>query len=240
MGAKAQILLVIGALLLTSGAGAGVNAAHYQAFWLWSGVTPTPEMKNAHTVYLHQGEINAGGNRVTFQKMGLPVSKLHFPALWLTVRFTTLDVPTPVLQRLARLLENWRNAGNQVTGLQVDFDAATQRLDLYAAFLHRLRAEIPRDYALGVTGLLDWAKTGEVDVINALPVDELVVQTYQGRKTVTQYADYLPALNKIRIPFKIGVVQHGEWDEQRAPLHSRWYRGTVVFMLTPRQTGILR
>jgi hypothetical protein len=31
-----------------------------------------------------------------------------------------------------------------------------------------------------VTGLLDWAKTGDVATLNALPVDELVVQSYQG------------------------------------------------------------
>ena len=94
---------------------------------------------------------------------------------------------------------------------------------------------MPPEFALGVTGLLDWAKTGDVATLNALPVDELVVQSYQGRRTVTNYQAYLPALTRLRIPFKLGLVQNGVRDPQaEAQLStSPWYRGTVVFMLRP-------
>ena len=86
-----------------------------------------------------------------------------------------------------------------------------------------------------MTGLLDWAKTGDIATLNALPVDELVVQSYQGRRTVANYQDYLPALTRLNIPFKLGLVQAGNWDRKtEAQLEqSRWYRGTVVFMLNP-------
>ncbi|MDU1026568.1 MAG: DUF3142 domain-containing protein, partial [Leclercia adecarboxylata] len=126
-------------------------------------------------------------------------------------------------------------AGNQVVGLQVDFDAATHQLADYARFLQQLRQQLPPEFSLGVTGLLDWAKTGDVATLNALAVDELVIQSYQGRHTVDNYQAYLPALTRLYIPFKLGLVQGGKRDVlaeaqlQRSP----WYRGTVVFMLNP-------
>ena len=84
-----------------------------------------------------------------------------------------------------------------------------------------------------MTGLLDWAKNGDIATLNALPIDELVVQSYQGRQTVKNYQDYLPDLMRLNIPFKLGLVQAGNWDsESEAVLEkSLWYRGTVVFML---------
>ncbi|MGK9173988.1 DUF3142 domain-containing protein [Yokenella regensburgei] len=233
MGTTAQILLVITALLLPHATRAAVNAEAHRAFWLWSGVKPSTALKGAQTLYLHQAEIVQRPSGVVFQKVGLPVSQLIFPQLWLTVRIETLDVPDAFLQRMTRLLDNWQSAGNHVVGLQIDFDAASHRLDNYAVFLRRVRTQLPSQYALGVTGLLDWAKTGNIDVLNTLPVDELVIQSYQGRKTVPNYSEYLPALSGLRIPFKLGLVQGGEWDTTRVPHFSEHYRGTVVFMVNP-------
>ncbi|ROP49895.1 uncharacterized protein DUF3142 [Enterobacter sp. BIGb0383] len=230
-----MILLV--ASLLSPAAGAQTPAAvgERQAFWLWSGVRPTEALQNAQLMYLHQGDILLHDGLPVFERKGLPVSKLSFPRLWLTVRFTTLDVSDEMLERLGRLLLRWQAAGNTVVGLQIDFDAGTHNLDDYGAFLRRARAALPPAFALGVTGLLDWAKTGSVATLNTLPVDELVVQSYQGRRTVQHYADYLPALSRLRIPFKVGIVQNGEWDiqEEIRLSASPWYRGIVVFLLNP-------
>lgn len=239
MGAGPQILLVI--LLVASLLSPAVRAqspvavGERQAFWLWSGVRPGDALQNAQLMYLHQGDILLQNGLPVFERKGLPVSKLSFPRLWLTVRFTTLDVPDAMLERLGRLLQRWQAAGNTVVGLQIDFDAGTHNLDDYGQFLQRVRATLPPEFALGVTGLLDWAKTGSVATLNTLPVDELVVQSYQGRHTVQHYADYLPALSRLRIPFKVGIVQNGEWDiqEETRLSASAWYRGIVVFLLNP-------
>lgn len=237
MGKQAQVLLVsllLAALCgLPASAARQVNARDYQAFWLWSGVRPGPELRAAHTVYLHQGEVITQQGQAVFMRMGLPVSRLTFPHIWITVRMETLSVPDEMLERMVRLAQRWQQAGNQVVGIQIDFDAATHRLDQYGAFLQRLRKVLPAGFSLGVTGLLDWAKTGNVATLNALPVDELVIQSYQGRQTVADYAAYFPALAGLRIPFRLGLVQNGRWnqqDEQRL-LASPWYRGSVVFML---------
>lgn len=220
-----------------------VDAREHQAFWLWSGVKTSEMLKNAQTVYLHQGEVVPCHNGAQFQRLGLPVSRLTFPSIWLTVRFTTLDVPETIPLRLVRLMQRWQAAGNYVVGLQVDFDAATYQLADYGRFLQHLRQHLPPEFALGVTGLLDWAKTGDVVTINTLPIDELVVQSYQGRHTVANYQDYLPALTRLRIPFKLGLVQNGQHDT-RAEMQltqSPWYRGTVIFMLNaPRSQAFTR
>ncbi len=235
MGAKTQILLVAALLAGEAQAAEIVTAHEHPAFWLWSGVKASEALKEAQTVYLHQGEVLARPDEVVFQRLGLPVSRLAFPSIWLTVRFTTLEVPPTIVPRIVRLMQRWQAAGNQVVGLQVDFDAATHQLADYARFLRTLRQQLPPEFALGVTGLLDWAKTGDVATLNSLAVDELVIQSYQGRHTVDNYQAYLPALARLRIPFKLGLVQNGQRDVQaEAQLRkSPWYRGTVVFMLNP-------
>lgn len=190
-------------------------------------------MRDARVVYLHQGEISSRQGSAVFTRMGAPVSRLTFQNIWLTIRITTTEIPDSAWQQIFILLQRWKYAGNNVIGLQIDFDAATQRLDEYSDFLTRLRSLLPHEYALGVTGLLDWAQTGNVATLNALPVDELVVQSYQGRHTVANYRAYLPALSGLTIPWKVGIVQHGIWDKEQESQFSQspWFRGMVVFML---------
>lgn len=244
MGRAAQILLVarrfiIASLLLTSinADATTVNAARYNAFWLWAAVQPQPVLHQADTLYLHQGEIALRRGDVVFLRQGLPASRLTVKHLWLSFRVTTLDFGEPQLARILNIAQRWRALGNRVEGIQIDFDAASYHLSGYVAFLQQLRQRLPSDYRLSVTGLLDWAKTGEIAQINRLNdiVDELVVQTYQGRSTVNGYTEYLPALLTLRVPFRLGLVQHGRWDErwQHRLSASPFYRGAVVFLLNP-------
>ncbi|MCG8709538.1 DUF3142 domain-containing protein [Brenneria sp. 4F2] len=244
MGKPAQILLVTWLILLAwplcSGAAAptgGVNAGQYQAFWLWAAVRPQPALHHAQTLYLHQGEIARRQGKVVFLRQGIPASKLRVAHLWLSYRMTTLSLSDEHLRRILRLGEIWRRHGNQVSGIQLDFDAKNDQLGEYAAFLQQLRHRLPDDCRISITGLLDWSKTGDVAELNRLrgSIDELVVQTYQGRSTVTNYADYLPALQKLTIPFRLGLVQHGKWDSlwQQRLAASPYYRGEVVFLVNP-------
>ena len=46
------------ALLFCGPATAGtVNAADYDAFWLWAGVAPQPALAKAHSLYILQGQV---------------------------------------------------------------------------------------------------------------------------------------------------------------------------------------
>ncbi len=254
MGKTAQLLLVIVCLLLSTLPATAavrlsetqaeqVEASRYRAYWLWAAVRPQQVLHRAETLYLHQGEFARRQGKSVFLRQGLPPSRLKVRQLWLSFRFSTLDTPAAAAQQMFRLRQSWIDAGNPATGIQIDFDARSYQLAYYVRFLQQLRRMLPKECGLSITGLLDWAKTGDINTLNRLHavVDELVVQTYQGRQTVPGYGDYLPALLHLRVPFRIGLVQQGHWDrrwEQRLAA-SRWYRGAVVFLVNPahrRQT----
>ena len=120
-----------------------------------------------------------------------------------------------------------------MVGLQVDFDAATRELGGYAQFLARLRAALPPGTRLSVTGLMDWSANGDPATLAALrgTVDEVVIQTYQGRSTIPGYERYFARMKGFPIPFKVGVVERGQFDLPPAIAAEPAYRGTVVFLL---------
>ena len=212
-----------------------VDAASYRQFWLWGAVKPQPVLRQAQRLYLLQGHISQQGEAVRLQPQGLPPSPLKVPELWLSYRVATLEWQPGVVRDLLRQRAAWQAKGNRVIGIQIDFDAATPKLASYADFLRGLRQQLPADCQLGITGLLDWGANGDVTTLNGLSgvVDELVVQTYRGRATVDHYAHYLPALRRLTLPFKLGLVQGGEWQPewQRQFASQPNYRGEVVFLL---------
>lgn len=229
------ILLVLQLSLLAPQALAGVDGADYDAFWLWSGTRSQSLLSRANILYLHQGEILARPSGARFIKLGRSPTPLFGKRLWLVVRVNALPLSAKHEKMLERLYRAWLNQGARVIGIQIDFDAATHRLDRYGHALTRLRQVLPKACRLSVTGLLDWAKTGDIAQLNRLPVDELVIQTYQGTQTVNDYEAYLPAMAHLTLPFKVGLVQGGQWDRrwQRRLAASPYYRGEVVFLLNP-------
>ncbi|MCX9105608.1 DUF3142 domain-containing protein [Aeromonas veronii] len=212
---------------------ASVYANSYDAFWLWSATRHQPVLAQATTLYLHQGEILNRPSGPRFIKLGRAPTPLQTEQLWLVVRVNTLPLSADHKKLLVKLYQEWRKVGAKVTGIQIDFDAATRQLDRYATSLRQLRQVLPAECKLSVTGLLDWAKTGDVAQLNSLPVDEIVIQTYQGKHTVPGYSAYLPAMMQLTIPFKVGLVQEGEWEPswQAKLATSPHYRGEVVFLI---------
>lgn len=213
-----------------------VDAADYDSFWLWAGVKPQPVMEQGRTIYLHYAEIRqANPNRLEVLRPQMP--RLQQPDIWLVLRIETLRFPGALLDRVFNELVRWRDAGNKVVGLQIDFDARTRFLSEYAAFLARIRLELPKKFKLSVTGLLDWSANGDPAGLDALSavVDEVVVQTYQGRKTIAGYAGYLKQLERLHVPFKVGLVQGGEWSEPPELQSFPQFRGFVVFLVNPEQ-----
>ena len=134
---------------------------------------------------------------------------------------------------IAQQLTRWQQQGNPVTGIQIDFDARTLRMQQYVTFLQQLRQRLPEHYTLSITGLLDWSNHTSPELVNQLAgiVSEVVVQTYQDRHTIHNYTDYLPKLARLRIPFKVGLVQHGEWHAPAYLEQAAFFRGYVVFLL---------
>ena len=234
-----RLVLLAAALLLAAPAGATVDATEHDSFWLWAGVAPPPVLAQARTLYILQGQIDPpprgadGPARMIAQ--GIAVPRLRQGEVWLAYRAHTLRWPPQILPTILAQARRWKQAGNPVVGIQIDFDARTRHLQEYAGFLRELRAQLPPEYRLSITGLMDWGSNADPDAINQLQgvVDEVVVQTYQGRHTIPSYRSYLPRVARLTLPFKIGLVQDGEWEASDSLAASPWFRGYVVFLLKP-------
>ena len=208
------------------------DAADYDAFFLWAGVKPQPALAEARSLYLLQGQVDDGDPvRLVSQRPALP--QVSHADVWMVVRVETLDWPKAVYNQVLSALARWRAAGNKVVGLQIDFDAGTRHLENYAAFLAELKKRLPEDCRLSITGLLDWSSNGDPAGLAALGgvVDEVVLQIYQGRRVIPGYAGYLAALDRLGIPFRIGLLQGGEWEAPDHLAGNPWFRGYVVFLV---------
>jgi hypothetical protein len=226
---------VLVALLMTLASpvlAAPTDAADYDAFFLWAGVKPQPVLAEARSLYLLQGQVSDGNPvRLVSQRPALP--KVSDADVWMVVRVETLDWPDNVYQQVLSVIGRWRTAGNKVVGLQIDFDAGTRHLENYAAFLADLKKRLPADCHLSITGLLDWSSNGDPAGLTALGgvVDEVVLQIYQGRRVIPGYAGYLAALDRLEIPFRIGLLQGGDWEAPDRLADNPWFRGYVVFLV---------
>jgi Protein of unknown function (DUF3142) len=214
-----------------------VKTEHYDAYWLWAGVKPQPALNNAKRLYLHYGEVKAESEG-RLQVMRPQIPETGKRQLWLVVRAETLKWPDATYAETLKALDRWRAAGNNLAGLQIDFDAKTRHLQNYAVFLANLRARLPKQYQLSITGLLDWSANGDPAGLHAIgnSVDELVLQVYQGRQTIPGYERYLGKLDRLGIPFRIGLVQGGVWKAPPSLSANPDFRGFVVFLVNEKRS----
>jgi len=211
-----------------------VKAENYDAFWLWAGVVPQPVLDRAHTIYILQGEIRGNGpSKIVTLRPGTPA--VRHANIWIVYRVETINWGADILPQIRADAARWKAAGNEVVGVQIDFDAATRGLKDYAIFLAGVRSALPKDLKLGITGLLDWSAQGDSADLNQLAgvVDEVVLQTYQGRHTIAGYENYLQSLDRLNVPYRIGLVQNGEWTAPDSLKHDPQFKGYVVFLLNP-------
>ena len=234
VGTTRQLLASVVALGLSgSASGTGrVDASDFTSFWLWAGVRSQAVLERAECIYLLQGEVRRD-DPVRIVSLRAAVPHVRGADVWLVVRVETLAWPETIYPQLERELARWRAAGNRVVGLQVDFDARTRHLAEYADFLRNLRRRLPAEYKLGITGLLDWSANGDPSGLAALAatVDEAVLQIYQGRHVIPGYAAYLGKLDRMTVPFRIGLLQGGEWEAPASLKQNPEFRGFVVFLV---------
>ena len=222
-----------------SGAAKGprVDARAHDAYYLWPGVRP-PAGTRPRLLYLLDGEIRRDGPcRLTRLRPGTP--RLPGQEIWLVVRIDRLDRNAACqAAQFAEILADmarWQQAGNRLAGLQIDFDAATRGIGRYAAFLADARRKLPQRWRLSITGLMDWSAHGDPVALAALRtvVDEVVVQTYQGRDTIPGYEGYFRRMHGFPIPFRVALAEHGVWRAPPGLASDPEFRGYVVFLLPP-------
>lgn len=215
-----------------------IDARRYDAFYVWPGVRPSPAL-TPHLLYLLDGEVRRrpGPARFTRLRPGTP----HLPGtpLWLVVRVDRLDLGERNWAAIIADMQRWQDAGNTVAGLQIDFDATTQGLDRYSTFLAEARQHLPRPWKLSITGLMDWAANGDPQALAALKpvVDEVVVQTYQGRSTIPGYEAWFAKMTHFPLPFRVALAEGGAWTPPAMLAHEPQFRGYVVFLMSKRVKG---
>jgi hypothetical protein len=211
-----------------------VRAEDYSSFWLWAGVKPQPALQTAGEMYILAGEVT-DDDRPYIKSQRSAVPRVSKSRVWIVYRAQTMKWDEAILQSILLRMKSWEKAGNDLVGLQIDFDAGTKNLKNYAAFLSVVRDELPRKYRLSVTGLLDWSANGGPAGLAALGhvVDEVVLQIYQGRRVIPGYRQYFERLDSFDIPFRVGLLQGGEWAAPSGLEKHPKFRGYVVFLLNP-------
>ena len=229
---KRAALALLAVLTACSGpAPARVDPADYDAFFLWAGVKPPPVLARARTLYLLAGEVRRDGRYYALRA----VPKVHHAEVWLVVRTQSLDWDEPTTAMVLRELVRWQAGGSRMAGLQIDFDSSANGLVNYASFLRDLKARLPAGMKLSITGLMDWSANADPAALGLLKgvVDEVVVQSYQGRATIPGYEAYLAKLARVPVPHKVALVEGGEWREVAALKSDPLFRGYVVFLVNP-------
>lgn len=236
MGNRSKRLLVGLLALLLSACGGDSDSdvsGTYDSYFLWAGVPAPLELAEADSVYVLSGEVRAIAPGEFIPLRPQPPT-VQGPEIWLVVRTETLEWDEAVFQRMERDLAQW-GASTNLVGLQIDFNSGTRNLDRYGEFLRILRRRLPENYRLSITGLLDWSANGDPAALAQLAgvVDEVVVQTYQGRSTIPGYQSYLAGLKHLPFDYRIGIVKDGGWHGPGDLASDPHYRGTVVFLTRP-------
>ena len=209
-----------------------VDVSNFQEFFLWAGVKPQRFLNKAETVYILSGEVREE-NKSKIVPLKASVPSINHAKVWLTVRVERIDLEEQFLNYLLSELALWDKKNSELVGLQIDFDANTYGLDKYFSFLTSLRKAVPEKFKLSITGVMDWIVLGDREGFRKLNdvVDEIIIQTYQGTKTIQNYRDYLSKLDYFPLPYKIGLVQNGLFDANVIDRKDPNFMGYVVFLV---------
>lgn len=202
-------------------------------FWLWPGAK-LPHTSGIDRLYLLQGFFAARNHPTRFIDQGHNATPLkNIKELMLVYRLDALQPAANIVAQFHKDAQGWMQNGNNIIGIQLDFDSATGNIKEYNLFLQEIRQALAAKFQLSITGLMDW-----INVPFALTTaNEVVLQTYQGKHSVAQLERYLTHLQRIQhtmpIDFKLGIVQGATLPlEITDSLNSNpRYRGQVIFLL---------
>lgn len=213
-----------------------VKIEQYTDFWLWPGNAIPSHVPYINHLYILQGEFLSINKKTMIRLTGTLPAPIKANNVWLVFRIEQANWSETIATSVEQRIMNWEAQGNKVAGIQIDFDAKSAALADYGRFLRQVRARLPSQYKLSVTGLLDWSNSaylnGLADINHS--VDEIIYQTYQDKSTIAHYQEYLEALSKQKKSFKIGLIENGLWQQRlpqvQAIIRNENFRGFVIFI----------
>ncbi|RKG34026.1 DUF3142 domain-containing protein [Acinetobacter tianfuensis] len=212
-----------------------INANSYDSFWIWGNIKSAPYLSQAKELYILQGNIHLDQNtkQSVLTVQGIAPMSMPHQKIWLVYRNHHLNWNNNEFNNILKRIKRWENMGSNIEGIQIDFDAQTKNLHDYALFLTQLRSQLPQKYKLSITGLMDWSNLQNTKTLQLFrnSIDEIAIQTYQGSTTIPHYRAYLSKISALNLPFKIGLVQHGQWDRNIDFKDNPYFKGYIVFLL---------
>ena len=88
-------------------------------------------------------------------------------------------------------------------------------------FVRDMIAFKPEDFSFLMIG---------VDSTGDLPLGRITRQTYRGKETVADIGAYLERLDRLRIPFRLGLAEGATWAPSDALANNPNFQGYVVFL----------
>jgi hypothetical protein len=206
------------------------------AFWSWRSETPSETDVNeavrqtgAKTLFLRAGQIDCELRklrRIRRVTGPIPVNiEIHLvynatrSFLKEFERISAVDASCTVLSAFAADLDLAKTDHAHVVGLQLDFDVPTRLLRRYAAVLQNIRAQLPNEMQLSITGLPTWLDSPAlVEVLAAC--DFWVPQCYGAQvperldqrvpiTTPEFVARSVARTRDLGLPFYAGVAAYG-------------------------------
>jgi hypothetical protein len=215
--------------------GKSLNASPQNAYWIWSGINYPGKIPKKSLLYIHQGTLLNKKGSFYFQRQGLGLSVLKDHPIYLTIRIQHLYFNQAFITNLIVLLQRWQRRGNQVLGLQLDFDSPTNKLEKYADFLSWVRQILPKQYRLSITGLADWASQKNTEVIKKISqnADEIIFQLYNGQSAIPHLDLYLNRLINTKSNFKLGLLEKMNTDHNtyKKIFANQNFQGIVKFII---------
>lgn len=206
-----------------------------KGYWIWAGALPPAHLYAHDVLYIHQGLIkrNQKGNP-EFHQQGLFPSPQISKKIYLTIRMEMMDRSEQFLALLDLLIQRWTREGNTLMGIQLDFDSPSKKLDLYIDYLRWVRIHLPKNLRLSVTGLADWIAQPTPSHLTDLSqvADEVIFQLYEGRSPIPSLSDYLKRIEKLKTPFKLGILPSMIYDDPRFENIEKLpnFKGWTVFL----------
>ena len=205
------------------------SVAKDTSYWVWAGIEPTAEM-NGHVLYIYQGHVS---DQRSYERLGVSPHPID-NEVYLVFRVSSCLPDTKFINDIfIETAKHWQRHGVNIIGMQLDFDSPTSKLLTYSKFLSYLRAQLSPEYKLSITGLSDWIVFGDRDVLNNMSdiCDEIVFQLYQDRAHFDNIHTYLRKLPKLKIPYKIGLLAHGNPESYSKLVdHDDHFKGSVLFV----------